>query len=108
LLGGGQPRVSPFMRGWTQLFTLAGLPKRPRKPHHRFLQEIFQRLTMTLPPLISKALPNTWNLKAAVWFYLVIIPRAPNQAGFAPPGWWCSGDGLAEVLQKYLASLLTA
>jgi hypothetical protein len=28
--------------------------------------------------------------------------------GFAPPGSWCSGDGLTKVLQKYLASLLTA
>jgi hypothetical protein len=26
---------------------------------------------------------------------------------FAPAGWWCSGDGLTEVLQKYLASQRT-
>jgi hypothetical protein len=34
--------------------------------------------------------------------------RSPATLGFAPPGWWCSDDGLTEVLQKYLASLLTA
>jgi hypothetical protein len=59
------------------LFMMAGLPKRPRKSHHRFLQEIFQRFTMTHTSLISKALPTTWNLKAGS---LIVFSHHPSTA----------------------------
>jgi hypothetical protein len=39
---------------------------------------------------------------------LTLSSTSSTLPGFAPPGWSCSGDGLTEVLQKYLASLLTA